>query len=47
MNLQPEARFEQSQYEAESKEIIIRGGDWVKGRPTLIFVFVFYLIKQT
>ena len=23
----------------ESKEIIIRGGDWVKGRPALIFIF--------
>lgn len=27
--------------ERESKEIIIRGGDWVKGRPALIFLFFF------
>ena len=27
--------------ERESKETIIRGGDWVKGRPALIFLFFF------
>lgn len=27
--------------ERESKEIIIRGGDWVKGRQALIFLFFF------
>ena len=28
-------------YERESKEIIIRGGDWIQGRPALIFLFFF------